>query len=196
METELCQQRKIFFGKEHCVSIFDQDLILNYIRREEGSVLPPVTSNPTYIPDTILETLTPIMLFRHPILMVHSRYCATSPPEIAGLQPLDEDFEAFGTQQWCRVLYDYFVSIDKKPAVVEAQDFVWKTQPTMEKLCQVVGIDPAGVKETWDPVPKGYWPDHKIAKAMTGVMLSSSGLERRGKAVCVHFIEIVCVVAY
>jgi hypothetical protein len=81
------------------------------------------------------------------------------------------------------MLYDYFVSIGKRPVLVEAQDFVYNTKPVMDKVCRELGIDENGWTDTWDPVPNEYWPDHKIGTVMTGAMMASSGLERRAKEV-------------
>ncbi|KAK3724464.1 hypothetical protein LTR37_001088 [Vermiconidia calcicola] len=175
-ETE--DEGKIFFGKEHLVCLFKQDIMIDTTRSEEKDS-DEVRSNPTYIPDAILDTLTPVFVFRHPMLMVPSLYRAQS--AVAGLQPDDEDFEVEGTLRWCQMLYDYFVYRGVPPALVEAQDLVYNFQPTMNKLCSGLGIDPEGVKDTWDPVPKEHWPDDKITVTLTGALLSSSGLERRSK---------------
>ena len=117
--------------------------------------------------------------------MVGSQYRVQQP--IMGQLPTDEDFIAFSSLRWCRILFDYFVSQGQKPALVDAEDVIWKTKATTDKLCAQLGIDPEGIKDTWDPVPKEYWPDHKIAIAFTGDMMGSKGIERRGKEVSFNF---------
>ena len=98
--------------------------------------------------------------------MVDSLYRALQP--ITGISPCDEDFEACGTLRWCRILFDYFVSKGHKPAVIEAQDFIYSTKPAMDQLCRTLGIDANGWKDTWDPIPREHWPDHKVGNAMVG----------------------------
>lgn len=138
-----------------------------------------IRSNPTCIPDDIMQTLTPVILFRHPMLSVPSHYSIAHPEAVAGLDPDDEDFEVWTTYRWTRYIYDYFVSIGRTPTVVEAQDYIYNTKPTMNKLCRELGIDEDGWIDKWDPVPKEYWPDHSVGNAMTGGMMSSAGIERR-----------------
>jgi hypothetical protein len=128
-----------------------------------------------------METLTLIMLFQHPALSVPSLYRSTN--SVSGWEPDDEDFEINCTLRWTQYLYDYFVAKGRKPAVVEAQDFVYHTKPTMNALCRHVGIDEDGWSETWDPLPKEHWPDHKNAVATTADLMASSGLQRRAQGV-------------
>ena len=117
--------------------------------------------------------------------MVNSLYRAQLPE--TGMQPTDEDFAAWGTLSWCRILYDYFVSRGHRPPIIDAEDVIYNTKPTTDKLCKVLGIDPEGVKETWDPLPKAYWPHHKMAVAFTGELMRSSGIERRAEQVSLVF---------
>ena len=130
-----------------------------------------------------MDTLTPVFVFRHPALMVPSLYRGAN--SISGWEPGDEDFEISTTLRWNQYLYDYFVARGRRPAVIEAQDFVYNTRPIMDKLCRHLGIDESGWSEKWHPLPKEHWPDHKIAMAMTGDAMASSGLERRAKGVSV-----------
>ena len=141
------------------VSVLKQDLIIDALRRETEALPAQISHNPTCIPDDVLDTFTPVFVFRHPILMIDSLYRVQLP--VMGLLPGDEDFEAYGTLRWCQILFDYFVSKGHTPAVVEAQDFIHNTMPTLHELCRILGIDPEGVRDTWDPVPKVYWPNHK-----------------------------------
>jgi hypothetical protein len=113
--------------------------------------------------------------------MVPSQYRGAH--SVSGLAPGDEDFEIWSSLLWCQLLYDYFVSQGKKPVLVEAQDFIYNTEPIMTKVCRELGIDENGWSDKWDPVPAEYWPDHEIGNAMTGALMSSAGIERRLKEV-------------
>lgn len=172
---------KTFFGKEHCINLLKHDIIFKGLRGDPFDAPAPMTANPTVIPDDYLNSYTPVMTIRHPILMVDSIYRCQLP--IMGQLPTDEDFEAMGTLRWCRILFDYYKARGHTPALVEAVDYIWNTKPTLDKLCQVIGIDPAGVKETWDPLPQEFFPDNHVAIAFTGHMMRSHGIERKGTEV-------------
>ena len=159
------QDGKIIIGKEHCICTMKQDLVLDSIRGDPFAQ-PTEQGNPTCIPDDVLNSFTPIFVIRHPILMVDSLYRCQLP--VMGQLPTDEDFEVNGTLRWCRFLFDYFKAKGSTPALVEAVDFIHNTKPTMDKLCQTIGIDPEGIKESWDPVPEEYFPKHSVAVAFTG----------------------------
>lgn len=178
-ETE--KDGKTFIGKEHIVCLLQQDLILNAIRSDPSAEPSEVKSNPTCIPDQILESFTPIFVIRRPILMVDSLYRCQLP--VMGQLPTDEDFDVMGTFRFTRILFDYFKSKGSTPALVEAVDFIYNNKPTMDKLCSKIGIDPEGIKDTWDPIPEEYFPYHHVAVAFTGDMMRSSGIERRNKEV-------------
>lgn len=158
-----------------------QDLMINEIRNVPSPLTTHEHSNPTYIPNEIMDTLTPIFVIRHPILMVDSVY--RTGLGVMSVDPTDEDFHLLHTLRWCRILYDYFVDQGKKPVIVEAQDFIYKTKETMGKLCTTVGIDPEGIVEEWEPFPYEQFLDHKIAIAYTGDLWRSTGVERRSKEV-------------
>ena len=159
----------------------NQDIMIDAVRREDKLSAIQSKSNPTHIPTNLLDTFTPVFIFRHPILMVNSMYKGMLP--VTGMLPTDEDFELMGTLRWTQLLYDYFVSQGKEPTIVEAQDFVYNTKATTDKLCNILGIDPEGVKETWDPLPREHWPDHSTAVAFMGDMMASRGIERRAEEV-------------
>lgn len=180
MLTTYRDKGKIFFGKEHVNFCTQQDIILATIRRGPNDPLPSITSNPTYIPSDILATLTPIILFRHPALSVPSNYRVTHPEAVAGLDPDDEDFEIWTTYRWTQYLHDYFLSIGRTPIVVEAQDFIYETKATLTKLCQELRIDEEGWVDGWEALPREKWPDHAVGNAMTGDVMLSEGIQRRG----------------
>lgn len=172
---------KVFYGKEHIMFLMRQDVILSTLRREDrDTVFPPVSDNPTYIPVNLLKTLTPIITIRHPLLVVDSAWRAQV--EITKALPEEEDFEFQATLKWARILYDYFKDqLAIEPVVLESEDFIYKTKAVTDKLCAMYGLDPEGVKDTWDPVPKQYWPKQKVTTAYLGHMLASKGIERDEK---------------
>lgn len=86
------REGKIFFGKEHILCLLKQEAILSTLRRDDkDTIFPLQAENPTYIPDDLLRTLTPIFIIRHPQLMIDSLWRAQ--PQLTKMQPEDEDFE-------------------------------------------------------------------------------------------------------
>ena len=172
---------KIFFGKEHILCLLKQDVMLSTLRRDDRvTVFPSLAENPTYIPDNALKTLTPIFIIRHPQLMVDSLWRAQQ--ELTKMLPEDEDFEFQITLKWTRILYDYFKDqLSIEPVIIESEDFIYKTKAVTDKLCALYGLDPEGVRETWDAVPEEYWPESKVARTYVGHMLVSKGIERGGE---------------
>lgn len=169
---------KVFFGKEHNLFLIKQEIILETLRREDkDTVFPAREENPTYIPDDLLRTLKPIILIRHPQLMIGSLWRAQQ--ELTQMEPWDEDFEFQITLKWTRILYDYYKDqLGIEPVVLDSEDFIYNTKAVTDRLCEMYGLDPEGVKVTWDPLPKEYWPKSEVARTYLGHMLASKGVER------------------
>ena len=172
------EEGKIFFGKEHTLCLLHQDLILETLRREDRETnLLSLTANPTYIPTPILPTLTPLMIIRHPLLIIDSLWRGQL--ETTKMLPWDEDFEFQSTLKWTRMIHQYFTDqLGITPIVVDSHDVMFNTRALTDKLCGKLGIDPEGVNETWDPVPQEYWPTSPVAVKFVGHLLSSKGVER------------------
>lgn len=180
---------RIFFGKEHIMFLTKQDVILSTLRREnKDTVFPPVSDNPTDIPENLLKTLTPIITIRHPLLMIDSLFRTTH--ELTKMVPEDEDFEYESTLKWSRIMHGYFVDqLGTEPIVLDSEDFIYNTSTVTDKLCAIWRLDPDGVKDTWDPVPKEYWPKQDITTAYIGHMLASKGIERSEKVSKSSFVD-------
>lgn len=98
---------EVLLGKEHALCLSKRDLMLETLRpetgdNEKGGILPEVKGNPTYIPDGLRKTLTPLFLIRHSLLVVvdsDDRRLHTLTP----MRPEDEDFEFQCTLKWTRI---------------------------------------------------------------------------------------------
>ena len=78
------------------------------------------------------------------------------------LEAGDEAMMVCTTLHWSRLLFDYFRSeLGKEPIVVDAEDVVHNTKATTIKLCDLLGIDPGGVQETWE---EGEFPGDETAR--------------------------------
>ncbi|KAI7187652.1 hypothetical protein KC363_g5864 [Hortaea werneckii] len=187
-------QNKSIFCSEHLNALMKHDRMLSHLRsptRNPDPTTPspshpePIPKNPTHIPDSLLATLTPILLIRHPALTIPSSWRTES--QIKNLQIDDEDFYLLTTYRWSRDLFTYLrhqsTSLGwRKPIVIDAYDVVHRTGALTGKLCGELGLDPAGAQERWRQLPREEWPDHSVVVAYTKDLLGSSGVERgKGK---------------
>ena len=108
--------------------------------------------------------------------MVNSMYKVQLP--VYGWAPGDEEFDISTSLRWAKCLYEYFINQGHNPIILDAEDVIYNTKAITDKLCDFLGIDSDGVKETWDPLPREQWPDHSIGNALTGHLMGSSGVER------------------
>ncbi|RMY76058.1 hypothetical protein D0863_02176 [Hortaea werneckii] len=144
----------------------------------------PTPENPTYLPESLLATLTPILLIRHPALTIPSSWRTES--KIKNLSIEDEDFYLLTTNRWSRDLLTYLLhqsatsdnSSWRKPIVIDAYDVVHRTAQLTGKLCGELGLDAAGVQEKWRKLPREEWPGHSVVVAYTRDLLGSGGVER------------------
>ncbi|KAK3622530.1 hypothetical protein LTR56_022159 [Elasticomyces elasticus] len=174
-------QGKIPFMKEHNVTLMQQDITLSTIRDNEFSN--PQHRNPSYLPDSLLLTFSPVFLIRHPAQMVPSNYRIGA--SLKKLKLEDEDSMVQTTQRWTRYMWDYLAtkSPAQKPILIDAEDLINNAEATVLKLCNILGIDPSGVEYSWDAVPKEQWPEDGmgIAKTYLGDLLVSKGVTKSEK---------------
>lgn len=109
-------------------------------------------SNPTHIPDNLFKALLPVLVIRHPILVLDS-LCRAIKEENNAPAPAEEDFEAITTLKLSRDLFDGFCSQGRKPLVVDGDDVLWHTAEVTKAVCEYVGIDADSLSDTWTPFP-------------------------------------------
>ncbi|KAI7345178.1 hypothetical protein KC320_g8452 [Hortaea werneckii] len=180
---------------EHLNALMKQDRMLTHLRSRTRNSNPtttpsssshpePTPENPTYLPESLLATLTPILLIRHPALTIPSSWRTES--QIKNLSIEDEDFYLLTTNRWSRDLLTYLHyqsttpdnSSWRKPIVIDAYDVVHRTAQLTGKLCGELGLDAAGVQESWRKLPREEWPGHSVVVAYTRDLLGSGGVER------------------
>ena len=154
--------------------------MLSHYRGHEYTV-DDIGDNPTYVPDWLFETCTPVIVIRHPALSVVSLYNIVENTQKQ--RPGDEDFHFMTSLWYCRILYDLFVSQGRKPIVVDGEDVLWRTAEMSRNVCEALGIDPNGVSETWTPTPEDKRPGHPIVASFTETIHNSTGVERPAKKV-------------
>lgn len=181
-------QGKIPFFKDHLYSVLQPSLIKASLEQGLNRDLPKdqVSENPTMLRQAVFNSVQPIILIRHPALMVPSYYRAEK--AIFKLRLEDEDFAAMTSLRWARIIFDAYAQLGsitgndvdvgatsrKRPIVIDAVDTVYKTEKLMSKLCQMVGIDPAGIQYHWDCVPRHEWPADIISTQLFFLFLSCS----------------------
>ena len=94
---------KTLFVKDYPAFIMKHDVVLSAIRSTETFV----TGNPTCIPDEVLKTFTPIILIKHPALVIPSWLRGVNSEGCCHAVE-DEDVTVFTSARWSRILFDYF----------------------------------------------------------------------------------------
>ncbi|KAJ3756848.1 hypothetical protein FB446DRAFT_719801 [Lentinula raphanica] len=141
------------------------DIAADSTLSEEGdpNALP---TNPTFVPDRFMNTLTPIFIIRNPMRMIPSWYKNTA--DHFGATTKDSEWPFTATFHWCRILYDYYENYFQAhpregfpmlPIVVDGDDLVLHTEDIMTQLCDLIHLDSSAVKYTWEAGdPYSSWP--------------------------------------
>lgn len=107
-------------------------------------------SNPTVLPTPFLRSVTPVFLIRHPALVFESILRVSGPT--MGAEITDEEFPVEASLRWLRILYDLYADRGMRPLVLNADEII--AHPTiMQRLCEQLQLDAAGVRFEWDAVP-------------------------------------------
>jgi hypothetical protein len=137
---------KIPLSNEHWFNVFDTKKVLDISR---GNIREPqqLGSNPTYLPDEMFHSLTPVILIRHPISAIDSIYRTAL--QVTKKRPGDEDYDLINLNKPLRLLFDYFNQKGRRPIVVDGDDVLWRTDELSTKLCDSLGL--GHLSQTWEP---------------------------------------------
>ena len=178
------------FIKDHTVCALKRDIIIQSLR---GTEIEP-TSNPTSIPDDIFKDLTPVILIRHPALVVPSYYRAQKP--VFRENADDEDFIIFSSLKWARILFEACrqSQLEKRPGanchpadpfslpiIIDAEDIIYNTEITISNFCGIIRIDEKDVQYSWPAVPEQEQPKDPIMQAFFRDLFASTGVMRGEK---------------
>lgn len=158
-----------------------QDVVFSSLQGHDYST-DELGRNPTYLPDWLFETCSPIMVIRHPVFQVPSFYTGVSAMTLCG--PGQEDFDYLTSLRWCRLLYDLLKSQGRPPVVVDGEDVVWRTKEMTTNVCNAIGIDPSGVKDTWETTPSDDRHPNPVIQHFLSTIYNSTGVERPAEKVC------------
>ena len=184
--------------KDHTLSVIRPDVILSCLR----AARPAIPRNPTHLPDAFAETLTPVILIRHPALSIPSFYRLQR--DVMKHDVRDQGFNALVTQRWVRLVFDYYLHVwaarqptratqncarpsveladtfpaSTLPIVLDAEELSYDPGPLLAALCTRLGLDQRGLQLTWDPVPDAERPSDGLMQAFFQDMWKSSGWQQ------------------
>ncbi|KAK5163441.1 uncharacterized protein LTR77_010623 [Saxophila tyrrhenica] len=165
--------KNIWVNEHSCLAI-RQEVALAHLRGHQYTPQ-DLGPNPTYCPDWLFDTCTPMMVIRHPALSVRSLYDMAI--QVQKVRPTDEDFVMCTSLHFCRLLFDLFKSQGRTPIVADGEDVVLRRKGMTDGVCEALGIDPDGVVEQWDPTPLDQRPQHPMIAAFTKTIHESHGIE-------------------
>jgi hypothetical protein len=162
-----------------------KDTHIDLPSNKTNSVIPTAPiPNPTFFPDRLWTSISPIFIIRHPAWTVPSmiRQMRKVAPAIV---PDGERMKFELAYTWSREIFDAYRSYYKDlmgedgfksypyPIVVDGTDLVNDAEGVMAKFCGRVGIDSSKVSYEWDPVTASHGP---MADAFLGTLKGSSGV--------------------
>ena len=168
-------QGKSAWISEHSALLMNHKIVYGHL---DGHEYTPedLGPNPTCVPDWLFDTCKPIIVIRHPARMIPSFYKTMS--AMSYNLPGDEDFYLCTSLRYSRMLHDLFRAQGREAIVVDGDDVIWRTQEMTSNVCNVLGIDPEGVKEQWEPTAAEQRPTHPIIAGFTTTIHESTGVER------------------
>ena len=161
-----------------------QEIVLALFQGEEYTSA-DLGHNPTYLPDWLWDTCTPVMVIRHPALSVASFWQKIS--QTSHLAPGDQDFTFTTSLHYCRLLFDLLKSQGRTPIMVDGEDVVLRTEELTVNICNALGIDPTGAKEQWEPTPEDQLHPNPIVREFTKTIHESTGVIRSAKVRISYF---------
>lgn len=182
---ERVSQGKIAFANEHIFNVLKQPIV-HGMNRDPTYSLTALGPNPTYIPDPIFAALRPMILIRHPVPHINSTYRSVIDIGMQ-IRTGDEDLDILVSHRYFRYLFDMFRAQGRQPVVVDSEDLLWRTGEVTERICEELGVDREGLRETWTPTPEEERPTHPILAPFTITIHASKGIERPEKVGAVSF---------
>ncbi|GAB7325638.1 hypothetical protein MBLNU13_g09618t1 [Cladosporium sp. NU13] len=172
------QEGKRFFVQDHMWCVMAQEVMLSMFKDDRNADLKPWSSNPTHLPDALLEAAQVVILIRHPAKIVSSG--APVARSAIGLQPSDRDIFNMFTLRWARLMFDYLQSTGKKPIVVSGEDVVKSPESLLDDLSEALGIHRSGLRVSWPLVSPQERPTGPMGPWLKRVS-DSTGVEREAE---------------
>ena len=155
--------------------------MLSIFKNDRNGDLKPWSSNPTHIPDSLLDTAQVVILIRHPAKIVSSG--APVARDAIGLQPGDRDIFNMFTLRWAHLMFDYLRSTGKEPIVVSGEDVVGNPGALLDALSEALSVARGGLRVSWPLVSPEERPTGPMGPWLKRVS-DSTGVERKAEQVC------------
>lgn len=198
-------ENKIAFVKDHCYHMTEPTAQARFLFGPESVKKPPWTVqvpgtygslsrsslDETVLPDELLKTWRPIFLIRHPALVFPSYYHTVI--DLQGQErakTLEAELDMDMTLHWMRTLYDFYAQQPGTPGsgsesepdtsfplVLDADDVM--TEPAvLVRFCELVGLDPAKLRFSWEPagVEESGLPKNDTGRRFLSTLLASGGI--------------------
>ncbi|KAG7086336.1 hypothetical protein E1B28_002298 [Marasmius oreades] len=171
----------------------DKQLDLPEAERESRAAVAPFfpIPNPTFLPDRLFATFTPILTIRHPCRMIPSLKRSL---ETIGARFPDEDSSMDTHYKWQRMVYDCYkawfstpegieaaggASIAKHlPIVIDGDKLINDPQGQMETLCRILGLDPLRIQYSWKARQVVHDAFGETLSNSTGVIKGKDGSDK------------------
>jgi hypothetical protein len=160
-----------------------QEVMLSAFKDDRNADLKPWCSNPTYLPDSLLEVAQVVILIRHPAKIVSSG--APVARDAIGLQPADRDIFNMFTLRWARLMFDYLRSTGRNPIVVSGEDVVKNSEALLDALSEALGVARGGLRVSWPLASPEERPTGPMGPWLKRVS-DSTGVERKTGQVFSH----------
>ncbi|KAA6412743.1 MAG: hypothetical protein FRX48_03735 [Lasallia pustulata] len=136
-----------------------------------------------------MDSLLPIILIRHPALMIPSFYRVASRihgARIHGARIDDAEFPINATLRWSRLVLDYYVARRRsagRPIVIDASSLTGPdTETLMAEVCRIAGLEAQFLQFEWSrPLEEQAGGISEGTKVFREAFLGSTGVLKRGK---------------
>jgi hypothetical protein len=161
-------QGKTLFVTESAPFVMMHEIMISALRSQENTM--SKLSNPTIIPDELLEMFTPIIFIQHPAITLPA-WLRLAKTEYGSYNIDDEDFTLWTSLRWSRILFDYIRSsrrpfridsahstqsakfepqvVATRPYVIDASDVANNPHATLATTCRLLGIDLSTNSSSW-----------------------------------------------
>lgn len=172
----MCCQGKIFITNEHCTDLYRMDLLFAML---EDEAVEPDTENPTCLPNSVWDEITPIFVTRNPIFSVPSNMSVFKKTH-AVIQPkaINKLWGKITDMRFQRQLFERMkTKLGRTPIVIDGDDTVWRTQQLGDALSRALNIDPGHFSVVWDPVPEDKRSKSPLLNYFLKTINDSKGVE-------------------
>ncbi|KAK7049685.1 hypothetical protein VNI00_005716 [Paramarasmius palmivorus] len=141
--------------------------------------IPFPVPNPTFLPDRLIKSLTPVFLIRHPGRVFPSFLRAST---LIGATVAGGNASLYLSFKWQRIMFDFYKAWyscprgaesarpgrENLPIVIDGDKLIDDPQGQIRKMCQLLGLDPAPVQFSWEKKEKFESPAHEVFLSTIG----------------------------